>query len=120
MKPKRALIILPLPATSIQVRFSPGRRRLQDWQGILSFDGEALAKPEESDHTWAGTAKLHYEVEWLVNQGWEAMFDFTYGPAGFNMHLRGLSGEDIGSISSSNRTFVIPGGGTGRGRFRAS
>jgi hypothetical protein len=35
-----------------------------------------------------------------------------------NLHLRDLSGEEIGDISSSNKKVVIPGVATGGGRFK--
>jgi GH18 family chitinase len=68
-------------------------------------------------YSGVGVANLNYDVEWLVNQHWEATFDFTYGPAGTTVRLWGLSGEDIGSITSSTSTGVIPGNSKGRGRF---
>jgi hypothetical protein len=107
---------LPLiPALEIQVLF-----HTSDQTGkLVAFDGNALATPGlPIDYEWEGTAYLNYEVEWLVSQGWQANFDFTYGPDGMNLHLRDLSGEEIGDISSSNKKVVIPGAATGRGRFK--
>ena len=81
------------------------------------FTGYLLPPVLITGYRGVGNAKLNYDVKWLVEQNWEANFDFTYGPAGTNVHLRGLSGEDIGSISSSTSTGIIPGNNKGRGRF---
>lgn len=68
--------------------------------------------------SWQGTAKLNYVVDWLASQRWKANFDLTYGSDGMNLYLRGLSGEEIGHISSSDQgEGVIPGVGTGEGGF---
>ncbi|MEW6498374.1 MAG: hypothetical protein AB1589_38615, partial [Cyanobacteriota bacterium] len=88
---------------------------------IFTFNGTAGSIPGLSDHEWNGTAKLNYEIEWLVNQDWEANFDFTYGPTGMNMNLRGLSGEKIGSISAATSfSLILPSAGGGRGSFASS
>lgn len=88
---------------------------------VFTFNGTAASIPGLSDNEWEGTAKLNYEIEWLVNQDWEVEYDFTYGPTGLNMNLRGLSGEEIGSVSASTSfSFILPGGGVGRGSFGSS
>jgi hypothetical protein len=85
---------------------------------VFIFRGVGGSIPGFSNHEWDGTAKLNYDIEWLVNEDWEANYDFTYGPTGMNMNLRGLSGEKIGSISASTSfDLIIPSGGGGRGSF---
>ncbi|MEG3904071.1 glycoside hydrolase family 18 protein [Microcoleus sp. B4-C5] len=110
--------LLPPPAhTYIKVDFQNS-----DQTGKLAtFGGDAYistpSSPIFGGGSWQGTAKLNYGVDWLASQGWRANFDLTYGPGGMNLHLRGLSGEEIGHISSSDQGLVIPGAGTGEGGF---
>jgi GH18 family chitinase len=88
---------------------------------VFTFNGTAASIPGLSDNEWEATAKLNYEIEWLVDQEWEATYDFTYGPTGLNLNLHGLSGEDIGSVTASTSfSFILPGGGGGRGGFGSS
>ena len=110
--------LLPPPAhTYIKVEFQNS-----DQTGKLAtFGGDAYISTPNSPifggGSWQGTAKLNYGVDWLASQRWKANFDLTYDPGGMNLHLRSLSGEEIGHISSSDQGLVIPGAGTGEGGF---
>ena len=89
---------------------TPGGTPLVTFKG--AFGG--LITPG-SGLSW-GTAWLNYDVEWLAQQGWHAIFEANFVPAAVNVNLWGLHGENIGNTASGGESGVL-GFGASQGFF---
>jgi GH18 family chitinase len=109
--------IAAITTANFEIAFQDEGRDLARFEGTSTNISNTVAFTE---YSWQGIANFNYDVEWLANQGWQANFDFSFGPDGFNMSLRGLSEEEIGYVSSDENNAIFSAGlGDGQGTFYA-